>query len=134
MSVTFATTERKFSSALYWAFMSLGRTLLHGRTIGWSEEDTFKRRKRKKRHMLVVLQSCMQLNISCQYKPTQNITVMFLFDLQTVAFLVLKNARCIAEIRLPCKRVFSVVPLGCSVLLLFLSNDTFGLFSITTKV
>jgi hypothetical protein len=35
--------------------------------------------------------------ISCQYKPTQKITEMFLFDLQTVAFLVLKNARSIAD-------------------------------------
>jgi len=35
--------------------------------------------------------------ISCQYKPTQNIKEKFLFDLQTVAFWVLKKARCIAE-------------------------------------
>jgi hypothetical protein len=39
-----------------------------------------------------------KVNIACQYKPTQNITEMFLFDLQTVAFLVLKNARRIAAI------------------------------------
>jgi hypothetical protein len=36
--------------------------------------------------------------IACQYKPTRNIIAMFLFDLQTVAFLVLKKARCIARL------------------------------------
>jgi len=39
-----------------------------------------------------------KLRISCQYKPTRNITEMFLFDLQTVGFSVLKKARCIAAI------------------------------------
>ncbi|HYA13955.1 MAG TPA: hypothetical protein VEF33_06415, partial [Syntrophales bacterium] len=38
------------------------------------------------------------VNISCQYKPTQSITEMFLFDLQIAAFIVLKKEKCIAAI------------------------------------
>jgi hypothetical protein len=34
-----------------------------------------------------------KLNIPCQYKPTQNITEMFLFDLQTVAFFGLEKRK-----------------------------------------
>lgn len=40
-----------------------------------------------------------QERISCQNKPAQNVTVMFLFGFQTVAFLVLNRARSIAEIQ-----------------------------------
>jgi len=46
-----------------------------------------------------------ELNISCQYKPTQNMTEMFLFDLQTVIFLVLEKARSIAAIHPFRKRI-----------------------------
>ena len=42
--------------------------------------------------------SIWKLNIAYQYKPTRNITEMFLFDLQTVGFWVLRKARCIAAI------------------------------------
>ncbi len=44
--------------------------------------------------------------IACQYKLTQNIPEMFLFDLQIIAFLVLKKARCIADIEPSEKREF----------------------------
>jgi len=35
--------------------------------------------------------------IACQYKPTRNVMARFLFDLQIVAFVVLKKARCICN-------------------------------------
>jgi hypothetical protein len=41
---------------------------------------------------------CSDGQISGQYKPTQNILAMFLFDLQIAAFLVLKNGKFIAAI------------------------------------
>ena len=34
--------------------------------------------------------------IACQYKPTRNIMARFLFELQVVAFVILKKARCTA--------------------------------------
>jgi hypothetical protein len=40
---------------------------------------------------------CSDGQISGQYKPTQNILAMFLFDLQIAAFLVLKNGKFIAD-------------------------------------